>query len=93
MMADSHAGFFQANIGSTGSEATHRQCSYSPCARGAPRAGTHKANNFPRPAPDVKGAVVDLRVKIPFNSLVKNEFDRLLCDVRNRQELPLAGHG
>jgi Mn-dependent DtxR family transcriptional regulator len=26
-------------------------------------------------------------------AVVKNEFDRLLCDVRNRQELPLAGHG
>jgi hypothetical protein len=53
--ADSHAGFFranQANIETTGSEATQRQCSYSPCARGAPCAGTHKANYFPRHAPD-----------------------------------------
>ena len=28
-----------------------------------------------------------------YYAVVKNEFDRLLCDVRNRQELPLAGHG
>ena len=26
-------------------------------------------------------------------AVVKNEFDRLLCDVRNRQKLPLASHG
>jgi hypothetical protein len=28
-----------------------------------------------------------------YYAVVKNEFDRSLCDVRNRQELPLAGHG
>jgi hypothetical protein len=28
-----------------------------------------------------------------YYAVVKNEFDRLLCNVRNRQELPLAGHG
>ena len=28
-----------------------------------------------------------------YYAVIKNEFDRLLCDVRNRQELPLAGHG
>ena len=92
MIAKSHAGNPQAKAGLTGREATHRRRICRPRTRGEPCAGPHRANNFPRPAPDVKRAVVGLRVKIPFNSLVKNEFDRLLCDVRHRRELPLAGH-
>ena len=36
----------------TDREATHQQCIYRPRARGAPCAGTHRANNFPWPATD-----------------------------------------
>jgi len=36
----------------TDREAANRRYVYSSCARGAPCAGTHNANYFPRPAPD-----------------------------------------
>src|SRR3990172_3990276 len=42
---------------------------YSPCARGALCADPHKANNFPRPAPDSRGVLFELQLEASIAAL------------------------
>jgi|GEM_PF-3685612 len=67
------SGFAQKKTRSTGSEAICRNGLYAPTAADALCVGPHKANNFPRPAPDSRGVLFELQLEASFAALDRDQ--------------------